>query len=83
MTAPWQHRQPPAPDPGFLWYARLPPPYGPDPVVFGPPQGPRPEPGYAGPEQHCPRHPGVTWRGGGGCWACPAGMTEFSSKHDD
>ena len=57
----------------------LPPPYGPDPVVFGEQAG-RPwrgtaEPGMPSPGHlyHCPRHD-VTWRGDQPCFA-PGGET--------
>jgi hypothetical protein len=84
MTAPWRTRRQRVPDGRipFLWFAALPPPYGPDPIVFGPQRPAGEQPYCAGPEQSCERHPGVTWRGGGGCWACAGGVSEFSSLTD-
>jgi len=59
------------------------PPGRPDPVVFGTwaPEG-MPEPG-CGEVRHCAKHPGITWRGDGPCWACEPGAGEFSPVNDD
>jgi hypothetical protein len=52
---------------------RMPPPYGPDVLVFGSPDGPdvRGEPSW--PSTGCPVHQ-VGWYGPGPCWCCEAGV---------